>query len=206
MDATQLYFIPLGGTGEIGMNLNAYRYDDQWLLIDCGVMFVRRTPTESDATFATLDALNIYPGKIAGLILTHAHQDHIGAVADLWPQLQCPVYGTRFTIEMLNGPLKEAGLGQSVPMHALDLDARFRVGPFDLQRIPLTHSTVEMGAFVIRTEAATVLHTGDWTFDSEPVVGQLSDQAALMRLHDEPIHALVCDSTNATTDGWTASE
>ncbi|MEL7372728.1 MAG: ribonuclease J, partial [Myxococcota bacterium] len=144
--------------------------------------------------------------KLEGLVITHAHQDHLGAVADLWPRLQCPVYATPFAAAMLEGPLDEAGLLGRVPVRTIKETGHFRIGPFELERIPLTHSTVEMGALVIRTEAATVLHTGDWKLDPDPVVGAETDETALRRLADEGVDIVVSDSTNADVPGWSPSE
>ena len=201
-----LHFLPLGGTGEIGMNLNAYHHQGRWLVVDCGVMFERHGPHRTDVLYPDISRLEVRADRVCGLVLTHIHQDHLGAVADLWPRLRCPVYCTRFASEFLKPALREAGLGGKVPIKVLEETARWRLDPFDLQRIPLTHSTVEMGALVIRTPVAKVLHTGDWKLDPDPIVGRVSDEAALQELASERIHACVSDSTNAHVEGWTASE
>jgi len=201
-----LHLLPLGGTGEIGMNLNAYHHQGQWLVVDCGVMFERRGPHRTDVLYPNIDFLAARAHAVMGLVITHIHQDHLGALVDLWPLLQCPVYCTRFAAEFLKPALFEAGLHRKVPIKVIGEQARFRVGVFDLQRIPLTHSTVEMGALVIRTPAAKVLHTGDWKLDPDPLVGLPSDVAALDALHGETIHACVSDSTNAHEEGWSGSE
>ena len=206
IDKGAFHFLPLGGTGEIGMNLNAYQCQGRWLLVDCGVMFERCGPHTSDALYPDVSFLLDHVDQIEGLVLTHIHQDHLGAVRDLWPLLRCPVYCTRFAKEMLHGPLKEVGIQDKVPIKVLDERCRLRLGPFDLQRIPLTHSTVEMGALVIRTPHGTVLHTGDWKLDPNPIVGRKSDRAALETLSLETIHAVVSDSTNAMEPGWSGSE
>ena len=206
MRSADLHLIPLGGTGEIGMNLNVYHHQGKWLVVDCGVMFERDGPHRTHALFPDIRFLEDKRDDLLGIVLTHAHQDHLGAVRDLWRRLRCPVFGTRFAIEMLKGPLSEVGLADTVPCKVLPERERFSLGPFDLERVPLTHSTVEMGALVIRTRAGTVLHTGDWKIDPEPVVGSLTDKEALKRLADEPVHAVVSDSTNALREGWTPSE
>lgn len=206
MRTEDLHLIPLGGTGEIGMNLNLYHHQGKWLVVDCGVMFERDGPHRTHALYPDPCFLDDKSDDLVGLVLTHAHQDHLGAVRDLWPRLRCPVYGTRFAIEMLKGPLAEVGLAEKVPCRVLPERERFTLGPFDLQRVPITHSTVEMGGLVIRTKAATVFHTGDWKLDPEPVVGSLTDKAALKALGDETLHAVVSDSTNALREGWTPSE
>ncbi len=188
------------------MNLNLYSTEGRWLMVDAGVMF-ERTPDD--------DQVVLYPDpafieerrhRLEAIVVTHAHQDHLGAVADLWPRLRVPVYATPFAAAMLEGPLEEAGLLGKVPVRLLEEDARFRIGPFDLERIPLTHSTVEMGALVIRTAGGTVLHTGDWKLDPDPVVGSLTDEPALKRVAQEGIDVVVSDSTNADIPGWTLSE
>jgi ribonuclease J len=202
-DGPSLDFVPLGGAGEIGMNLNLYRSERRWLMVDAGVTFER----EAD------DMRVLYPDpgfivkrreQLEGIVLTHAHQDHIGAVADVWPALRCPVYATPFAAAMLEGPLAEAGLAGEVPVRPLE--GQLRVGPFELERIALTHSIVEMGALRLRTEAGTVLHTGDFKIDADPVVGPVTDAAALRRVGREGVDVVVSDSTNADIPGWTGSE
>jgi len=206
MKRADFHFLPLGGTGEIGMNLNAYHHQGRWLVVDCGVMFKRHGPHRTDVLFPDIAHLEMRADRVCGLVITHIHQDHLGAVADLWPRLRCPVYCTRFASEFLKPALREAGLATKVPIKVLEETARWQLGPFDLQRIPLTHSTVEMGALVIRTPVAKVLHTGDWKLDPDPIVGRLSDEAALQELAQERIHACISDSTNAHVEGWSASE
>ncbi len=188
------------------MNLNLYGVDGRWLLVDAGVMFERRADGSNRALYPDPSFIATQCDSVLGLIVTHAHQDHLGAVADLWPMLRCPVYATPFAAAMLEGPLEEAGLTEQVPIRLLTESATFQIGPFAVERIPLTHSTVEMGALVIRTDAGTVLHTGDWKLDPDPVVGRRTDEAALKRLRTEGIDVLVSDSTNADIPGWTPSE
>jgi ribonuclease J len=202
----RLHFLPLGGTGEIGMNLNAYHHDGRWLLVDAGVLFERIDPFRTRVVFPDVSVLEPLRDRILGLVITHIHQDHIGAVVDVWPRLRCPVYVTRFAAAFLDSALREARLHQKVPLRIIPEDARFTLGPFDLQRIPLTHSTVEMGALVIRTAGGTVLHTGDWKLDPDPVSGRPTDRAALEALAAETVHACVSDSTNALSEGWSGSE
>jgi len=200
-----LYFLPLGGTGEIGMNLNLYHHAGRWLMVDCGVMF-ERTDLDQYALYPDARYIADRRDTLDGLVITHAHQDHVGAVRDLWPQLRCPVYATRFTVAMLRSALQEVGLHRKVPVHVVAQDARFQVGPFDLQRVPLTHSTVEMAGLVIRTPAGTVFHTGDFKLDPDPVEGRTSDERTLHALAHEDVLACISDSTNAHQEGWTRSE
>jgi ribonuclease J len=199
-------FLPLGGAGEIGMNLNLYSYRKRWLMVDCGVMFGRTGPGTQDVLFPDTSFIEAQRNRLEGLVLTHAHQDHIGAVRDIWPKLKCPVYCTRFAAEMLREPLAEAGLLDKVPIHILDERESWKLGPFELSRIPITHSTVEMGGLLIKTDAGAVFHTGDFKLDPDPLVGLHTDESALKRLAKLDLLAVISDSTNADKEGWTPSE
>ncbi len=206
-DAKQDFaFLPLGGTGEIGMNLNLYRCDGQWLAVDCGIGF--GGPDLPEVELMVPDPCFIVErrDKLRGLVITHAHEDHIGAVAWLWPRLRCPVYATPFAAAVLRRKLTEAQLVNEVPLHILACGAAFDLDPFQLQFIPVTHSVIESQALVIRTRHGTVLHTGDWKLDPEPLIGPPTDEAALRRLGDDGVLAMVCDSTNAMVEGRSASE
>lgn len=202
----ELYFLPLGGTGEIGMNLNLYGHAGRWLMVDLGVTF-------ADASLPGVDVLMPDPSFIeerrsdlAGLVLTHAHEDHIGAVGHLWPRLRCPVYATAFTAAMVYPKLVEAGLEDEVEIIEVPMSGRFTVGPFEVELVTLTHSIPEPNALIVRTAAGTVLHTGDWKLDPDPLVGDDYDEAALRALGDQDILAMVCDSTNALVEGESGSE
>jgi ribonuclease J len=202
----ELIFLPLGGAGEIGMNMNLYGFAGKWLLVDLGITF-------ADGEQPGIDLITPDPTFIAerrddlvGLIITHAHEDHLGAVAHLWPRLRCPVWATPFTAALLRSKLEEAGLTAEVPVHLIRPDERLQVGPFSLDFIALTHSTLEMNALAIRTDAGLVLHTGDWKLDPDPLVGPASDVEALRRLGDEGVMAMIGDSTNALVEGTSGSE
>jgi ribonuclease J len=202
----ELVFLALGGVGEIGMNLSLYGYGGRWLMIDCGISF-------ADETLPGVDVIMPDPGFIAeraadlaGLIVTHAHEDHIGAIPYLWPRLRCPVYATPFTAAVLRLKLVEAGLEHEVPIIEVPMSGKFTVGPFEIELVTLTHSIPEPNAVVLRTPLGTVLHTGDWKFDRDPLVGELSDMAALRRLGEAGVLAMVCDSTNALRPGESGSE
>ncbi len=199
-----LDFLPLGGTGEIGMNLNLYGFGDRWLMVDAGVMFERVPGGRSKVLYPDPSFIAARRRELSGLVLTHVHQDHLGAVADLWPQLRCTVYATPFAAAMLEGPLREAKLLDQVPVRVVEETGAFGVGPFQVRRIPLTHSTVEMGALHIDTPAGRVLHTGDFKIDPDPVVGRTCDEASFRRLAGADL--CVSDSTNADQEGWTPSE
>jgi len=206
----ELLFVPLGGAGEIGMNLNLYGLGrpgkEDWIMIDLGITF-------GDGTVPGVDVILPDPAFIAekrnrlmGLVLTHAHEDHLGAVPYLWQRLRCPIYATPFTAAMLRRKLSEADLRRAAPITEVPLGGRFTVGPFDLEFITLTHSIPEPNAVAIRTPLGTVLHTGDWKFDPDPVVGPTADEAALSQLGDDGVLALVGDSTNALVPGTGGSE
>ncbi len=202
----ELIFLPLGGSGEIGMNMNLYGFAGQWLLVDLGVTF-------ADSDIPGVDLITPDPtfiadrrDDLAGLIITHAHEDHLGAVAHLWRRLRCPVWATPFAGNLLRNKLEEAGLLHEVPLHVIEPGQRLQIGPFSIDFVPLTHSTLEMNALAIRTDAGLVLHTGDWKLDPEPLVGPGSDQEALRLLGDEGVMAMIGDSTNALIEGTSGSE
>jgi ribonuclease J len=205
-DPNALYFVPLGGAGEIGMNLNVYGYAGDWLIIDCGVTF-------GDDSQPGLEVVMPDPGfiverrdRLLGIIATHAHEDHIGAIPYLWTQLRCPVWATAFTASLLRAKLAEVGLVEQVKINVLPLSGRFTIGPFDLELITLTHSIPEPNAIALRTPVGTVLHTGDWKLDPDPLIGPTADESALRRVGDEGVLALIGDSTNALRPGASGSE
>jgi len=202
----ELVLLPLGGAGEIGMNLTLYGCDGRWLMVDLGVSF-------GDDTMPTIDVIMPDPSFIeerrdalAGIVLTHGHEDHLGAVAYLWPRLRCPVYATPFTASLLHGKLVEAGLQKIVPVHIIPLGGRVTIGPFDVEMISLTHSIPEPNSLAIRTRFGTVLHTGDWKLDPAPMVGLNADVERLREIGDEGVLALVGDSTNVFSPGHSGSE
>ena len=205
-DPNALFFVPLGGAGEIGMNLNVYGYRGDWLIIDCGVTF-------GDDSQPGLEVVMPDPGfiverrdRLLGIVATHAHEDHIGAIPYLWRQLRCPIWATPFTASFLRAKLAETGFADQVKINVVPLSGRFTIGPFDLELITLTHSIPEPNAVALRTPVGTVLHTGDWKFDPDPLIGPTADEAALKRLGDEGVLALVGDSTNALRPGTSGSE
>jgi len=201
-----LWFIPLGGAGEIGMNLNLYACDGKWLMVDLGVTFGDDSIPGLDVVMADPSFIVERREKLAGIIVTHAHEDHVGAVAHLWPQLRCPVYATPFCAAFLEYKLKEAGIEDEVPVTIVPLGSRIEVGPFKVDFISLTHSIPEPNALAIRTKYGTIFHTGDWKFDPDPLIGESTDFAALTALGDEGVLALVGDSTNVFTEGESGSE
>jgi len=206
-DPDALFFVPLGGAGEIGMNLNVYGYRGQWLIVDCGVTFGEEEHQPGvDVIMADPSFIVERRDKLLGIVATHAHEDHIGAIPYLWPQLQCPVWATPFTAALLRAKLIESGLAGQVRVTTVPMSGRFQIGPFDLELITLTHSIPEPNAVVIRTSAGTVLHTGDWKLDPEPLIGSPTDEDRLRAVGDEGVLAIVCDSTNALKPGSSGSE
>jgi ribonuclease J len=206
-DPDALYFLPLGGSGEIGMNFNLYGYRGQWLIVDCGVTFGEEEHLPGvDVIMADPAFIVERRDQLLGIVATHAHEDHIGAIPYLWPQLQCPVWATPFTASLLRAKLVESGLAGRVEITTVPMSGRFTIGPFELELITLTHSIPEPNAVVIRTSAGTVLHTGDWKLDPDPLIGSPTDEARLREVGDEGVLAIVCDSTNALKDGHSGSE
>ncbi|WP_159993522.1 ribonuclease J [Roseomonas sp. 18066] len=201
-----LAFIPLGGTGEIGLNLNVYRCDGQLLAVDCGLGFGGSEQPEAEVMVPDPAWLADRKDKLLGLVITHAHEDHIGAIAPLWPQLRCPIYCSPFTASVLRRKLGEAGLLGQVKIHTVPLSGSIELGPFALQFIRVTHSVPEPQSIAIRTRHGTVLHTGDWKLDPDPLVGEPADEAAFAALGREGVLAMVCDSTNALVEGHSGSE
>ncbi|GAB3588996.1 ribonuclease J [Acetobacter peroxydans] len=200
-----LAFLPLGGTGEIGMNLNLYRLGDTWLAIDCGIGFSGNDTPEAEILVPDPAFIVERKNSLAGLVITHAHEDHIGAVAHMWPMLECPVYVTPFAAAVLRRKLAEARLND-VPIKVVMPGSRFNVGPFDIEFVPVTHSVPEAQSMVLRTPAGIVVHTGDWKFDPDPLVGPATDLDRLAEIGREGVLALVCDSTNVMKSGPSQSE
>lgn len=201
-----LWFLPLGGTGEIGMNLNLYGHAGRWLMVDCGVTFAREGEPGPHVQMADPGFIEQRRDDLLALLITHAHEDHVGAVAQLWPRLRCPVITSRFTAEVLRRKLAEVGLVDRVPMQLVSPGEEVDLAPFRVQWLPITHSIPEAHALVLRTALGTVLHTGDWKLDPDPVVGQPTPEPLFRTLGQEGVDALVCDSTNAMVAGHSTSE
>jgi ribonuclease J len=201
-----LAFIPLGGTGEIGLNLNVYRCDGQLIAVDCGLGFGGPEHPEVDVMVPDARWLAARRDRLAALVITHAHEDHVGAVAHLWPQLRCPIHAGPFVSAVLRRKLGEAGLLGQVEIITQPLGARWTVGAFDLEFLRVAHSVPEAQALAIRTKYGTVLHTGDWKLDPNPLIGPPTDEPAFARLGEEGVLAMVCDSTNALVEGHSGSE
>jgi ribonuclease J len=207
---SELVFLPLGGIGEIGLNVYLYGLglaeDRQWLMIDCGITFPDGSEPGVDVVLPDLRFIEEERGSLAGILITHAHEDHIGAVAEMWPRLRVPVYATKFAARLLRGKLQEHVHRADVPIVEMEQGSRFNIGPFDVDLITVSHSIPECNAVYLRTPAGNVLHTGDWKLDDTPAWGDPTDEAKLARCGEEGVRVLVCDSTNALLDGTSATE
>jgi ribonuclease J len=208
--ARELVFAPLGGVGEIGMNLSVYGLGDggkrTWLAIDLGVSFAGDDLPGIDLIMPDVAFLVEQRRNLVGLVLTHAHEDHFGAIIDLWPKLRCPIYATPFTAALFEAKrLGEPG-APDIPIKVVPLGSRLTLGPFDVEFVSVSHSIPESNALIIRTPLGNVLHTGDWKLDPTPVIGPPTDEAKLRALGDEGCLAMIGDSTNAVREGRSPSE
>ncbi len=193
----ELLFLALGGSGEIGMNANLYGCNGKWIMLDLGVSFGSQDYPGIDIVMPDLEFIEDRKADLLGIILTHGHEDHIGAIPYLAADLGVPLYANRFTAGLIAHKLAEEGLEKEVELKVVDIDAQFRIGPFGIRLMPLAHSILEMSAAVIDTPYGRVFHTGDWKLDDDPVIGTPSSAAALTAVGDEGVDVLVCDSTNA---------
>jgi ribonuclease J len=208
MAADELVFLPLGGSGEIGMNMNLYGFgpahNRKWIMIDCGVLFGDASTPGVDLICPDPTYILEQKKNLLALVLTHGHEDHIGAVGLIAPKLGCPVYATPFTAALVRSKLEE--FGADVDLKVLDMESRFTVGPFDLEFVTLTHSIPEPNGVVIRTRFGTLLHTGDWKIDTAPTLGPLTDRSTLKEIGDAGVLAMICDSTNVFSRGESGTE
>ncbi|WP_372707253.1 ribonuclease J [Brevundimonas sp.] len=204
----ELVFLPLGGSGEIGMNLNVYGYgpetNREWLVVDVGVTFGDLSTPGVDVIVPDPEFLQ--GETIRGIVLTHAHEDHIGALGWLWPRIKAPLYATPFTAYLIREKLREAGILKDVQIIEVPLGGTIDLGPFQVTMVTMAHSIAEPNGLAIRTPLGTVLHTGDWKIDDDPIIGGVTDAKAITSLGDEGILAMVCDSTNVFVDGVAGSE
>lgn len=207
----ELVFLPLGGSGEIGMNLNAYGFGPpdarKWIIVDIGVTFGREDTTPGvDLILPDPSYLEEHKDDIIAIVLTHAHEDHIGALGWLWPRLPAPVYATPFTAALVREKLRERGLLERVPLTEIPLKGQLTLGPFEIDFVTLTHSIPEPNGLAIRTPLGLIWHTGDWKIDPDPLIGETTDEAKLRAMAEEGVLAMVCDSTNVLVEGTTGSE
>jgi ribonuclease J len=206
----ELVFLPLGGVGEIGMNLALYGYgpkaNRQWIMVDCGVTFPGPDLPGVDLVLPDIRFLAKERDRLKGIIITHAHEDHYGALNDLWPALNVPVYASPFTAGMLEAKRNYERSRTEIPVTIFKQGDRINVGPFEIEAIGVNHSIPEPMSLAIKTPLGTVVHTGDWKIDLDPSLGPLTDEARMRKLGDEGVLALICDSTNALRDGVSPSE
>jgi len=202
----ELLFCALGGSGEIGMNVNLYGCDGKWLMVDLGMTFGANEYPGVELVFADLEFIEEQRENLAGIVLTHGHEDHIGAVPYFAADLGVPIYATPFTARLVIDKLEEAGLVDAVDLRIIDHGNAFALGPFDVSYLPLAHSIAEGNALLIDTAYGRIFHTGDWKLDDEPLVGIPTSSEALAAIGDEGVLALVCDSTNVFNPAASGSE
>ncbi len=210
MSKEELLFCPLGGTGEIGMNMNLYAYgkedNQKWIIIDMGVTFADDSIPGIDLIFPDPGFILEKKDDLLGIVLTHAHEDHIGAIAHIWPSFKCKIFATPFTSELIKEKFKEKKIDISKYLNIVPLNSKIQLGKFELDFITLTHSILEPNGISITTPAGTVLHTGDWKIDPNPLIGGSVDKKKLIDLGKKGVSAMICDSTNIFSPGRAGSE
>ena len=210
MSKEELLFCPLGGSGEIGMNMNLYAYgkedNQKWIIVDLGVTF-------ADDSIPGIDLIMPDPGFIIdkkedllGIVLTHAHEDHIGAVAHIWPELKCKLYATPFTAALITEKFKEKKIDITSFLKIVPLNSKIKLGEFEIDFVTLTHSILEPNGLSIKTPLGTILHTGDWKIDPNPLIGNKIDEDKLKKIGNKGVSAMICDSTNIFSPGRAGSE
>ena len=206
----ELLFCPLGGSGEIGMNLNLYAYgkpeNQKWIIIDVGVTFADDSVPGIDLIYPDPGFIVDKKDDVLGIILTHAHEDHIGAIAHIWPKLKCNIYATPFTAVLVREKFKEKKIDITSNLKIVELNGTLNLDPFKIEFVTLTHSILEPNGLKINTPAGTVLHTGDWKCDPNPLIGNKIDESKLKKIGDEGVLAMICDSTNVFSMGRSGSE
>ncbi|MFQ0813089.1 MBL fold metallo-hydrolase [Brucella anthropi] len=209
-NTTELVFLPLGGVGEIGMNLAMYGFgpadNREWLVVDMGVSFAGPEQPGADLILPDIRYLEAEKHNLRGIVITHAHEDHFGALLDLWPRLKVPVYATPFTAGLLEAKRQSEDGAPEIPITIYKAGDAFEVGPFKVEAVAVTHSIPEPVSLAITTPLGTVVHTGDWKMDPEPSLGPVIDEARFRALGDAGVLALICDSTNALREGESPSE
>ena len=206
----RLIFLPLGGTGEIGMNMNLYGYgreidEMKWIVVDVGITFADETIPGVDVIMPDHSFIREKSENLLGVIITHAHEDHVGGLAYLWPDLKCPIYATPFTASIIKLKFQERGIDIDDHLNILELNSSFDIGPFNMNLSTLTHSIPEPNSLFINTDLGTVYHTGDWKIDEDPLIGNPINFEEMMK-GQKKILAMVCDSTNVLTKGRSGSE
>lgn len=202
----KLLFVPLGGANEIGMNMNLYHYKGKWIIADLGIGFCDKDLPGVDVILPKIDFIEEYKDDILGMVLTHAHEDHIGGIPYLWQYLGCPLYATKFTAEVIRSKLSEFDQDCDAPLHEVSTGDVIDLDPFSVQLYHITHSIPEMNGLMIRTDAGNIFHSGDYCLDHNPGEGDATDEDKLKQLGDEGVLAFVGDSTNIFTEGTSGSE
>jgi ribonuclease J len=207
---TELVFCPLGGVGEIGMNFALYGFgpanDREWIIVDCGVTFPDATLPGVDLVLPDIRFIEEQVGKLRGIVITHAHEDHYGALLTLWPRLKVETWMTPFTAGLLDAKRQSERGAPQIPVKIYNAGDTFEVGPFRIEAVPVTHSIPEPVSLAITTPLGTLIHTGDWKIDPGPEIGPLTDEARFRAIGDAGVLGLMCDSTNAMRDGESPSE
>ncbi len=210
MSKKELIFCPLGGSGEIGGNMNLYAYGNQdsqkWIIIDMGVSFADDSVPGVDLIMPDAGFIIDKKDDLLGIVLTHAHEDHIGAVAHIWPDLKCKMYATPFTAALILEKFKEKKIDISTYLEVVPLNSKIQLGDFEIDFVTLTHSILEPNGLCIKTPVGTVLHTGDWKIDPNPLIGSQIDEQKLKSIGDNGVSAMICDSTNIFSPGRAGSE
>ncbi|ENS10720.1 ribonuclease J [Brucella abortus] len=209
-NTTEFVFLPLGGVGEIGMNLAMYGFgpadNREWLVVDMGVSFAGPEQPGADLILPDIRYLEAEKHNLRGIVITHAHEDHFGALLDLWPRLKVPVYATPFIAGLLEAKRQSEDSAPEIPITIYKAGETFEVGPFKIEAVAVTHSIPEPVSLAITTPLGTVVHTGDWKMDPEPSLGPVIDEARFRAIGEAGVLALICDSTNALREGESPSE
>lgn len=200
LDNDGLYFLPVGGADEIGMNMYVYACNGKFIVVDCGYTFLNDDYPGMDLAFAYSDLIENYADRIEGLFITHAHEDHFGAIAQVWPKLKCPVYAMDFTLGLVRERLAEFHMDSEVPLISVNATKLVETETFSVEFVPMVHSVPETCALLIKTAAGKVVHATDWRFDDGQTDILQADYAALERIGNDGVDMLVCDSTNVMVD------
>ncbi len=210
MKKEELLFCPLGGSGEIGGNMNLYAYgndvNQKWIIIDTGVSFADDSVPGIDLIYPDPGFIIDKKDDLLGIILTHAHEDHIGAISHIWPDLKCNIYATPFTAVLIKEKFKEKKIDISSNLKIVKLNGEIKLGPFDIEFVSLTHSILEPNGLCIKTPVGTILHTGDWKIDPNPLIGDKINEKKLREIGERKVLAMICDSTNIFNPGRAGSE
>ena len=206
----ELLFCPLGGSGEIGMNMNLYAYGNEanqkWIIVDMGITFADESIPGIDLIYPDAGFIIEKKDDLLGIVLTHAHEDHIGSIVHIWPKLKCKIYATPFTSVLIQEKFKEKKIDITSYLKIVELNSQINLGPFEIDFVTLTHSILEPNGLSIKTPVGVVLHTGDWKVDPNPLIGKKVDEQKLRSIGEKGVIAMICDSTNVFSPGRAGSE